>query len=165
MLKITVEIVPFGIEDDPNRREIATLTIGNLGRVDGELCAYRSRTDDDKVMRPEVHVEHRRCDGALELVRKCLHAHMTADPDAIDAVFEIHAAEADAVFEGFDDNLDAPACAACGNTEGLTYQEYPYGDRCHYDGTSEYHCPCGARTGRWSGKVLKDGEAEPPSGG
>jgi predicted RNA-binding Zn-ribbon protein involved in translation (DUF1610 family) len=35
----------------------------------------------------------------------------------------------------------------------------------HYDGMSEYRCPdCGARFGRWSGRQLAEGEAEPYGG-
>jgi hypothetical protein len=31
-----------------------------------------------------------------------------------------------------------------------------------YDGAGEYMCPnCGSRWGRWSGRILKDGESEP----
>lgn len=53
-----------------------------------------------------------------------------------------------------------PKCAACGNQEGLMGQEYPYDDPMHYDGVSEWHCPCGARTGRWSNRILQPGEGE-----
>ncbi len=57
-----------------------------------------------------------------------------------------------------------PRCAACGNQEGLTGQEYSYDSPMHYDGVSEYHCPCGARTGRWSNRILQPGEVERPFG-
>lgn len=40
--------------------------------------------------------------------------------------------------------------------------EYSYDSPDHYDGISEYCCPdCGRREGRWTGKVLRDGESEP----
>lgn len=41
---------------------------------------------------------------------------------------------------------------------GVEYEvEYEGG----YDGVSEWRCPdCGRREGRWSGKVLQDGETE-----
>lgn len=58
-----------------------------------------------------------------------------------------------------------PKCAACGNQEGLTAQEYSYDHPMHYDGVSEYHCPCGVRTGRWSNRILQPSEAERPFGG
>lgn len=34
----------------------------------------------------------------------------------------------------------------------------------HYDGISEWVFICGCRYGRWSGKLLKDGEYEEPFG-
>lgn len=40
--------------------------------------------------------------------------------------------------------------------------EYSHDMPEHYDGLSEYRCPdCGARFGRWTGKQLAEGEAEP----
>lgn len=43
--------------------------------------------------------------------------------------------------------------------------EYSYGDPYRYDGISEFNClKCGYRVGRWTGKELKEGEAEPPFG-
>jgi ssDNA-binding Zn-finger/Zn-ribbon topoisomerase 1 len=39
--------------------------------------------------------------------------------------------------------------------------EYTYTSPEHYDGVSEWLCPnCGRREGRWTGKVLADGEFE-----
>lgn len=39
--------------------------------------------------------------------------------------------------------------------------EYPYGHAQRYDGVSEWMCPdCGARRGRWSEKLLMEGEVE-----
>jgi len=44
--------------------------------------------------------------------------------------------------------------------------EYAYNHPEHYDGISEWACEsCGVRIGRWSGKVLKDGEIEKRFGG
>lgn len=43
--------------------------------------------------------------------------------------------------------------------------QYAYDNPEHYDGISEYFCcDCKIRIGRWSGKVLKDGEVEPRFG-
>jgi hypothetical protein len=43
--------------------------------------------------------------------------------------------------------------------------EYGYGDPYRYDGVSEIEChSCGLRYGRWTGKVLAEGEQEPPYG-
>ena len=40
--------------------------------------------------------------------------------------------------------------------------EYPYDHPDHYDGISEKQCrKCGKRVGRWSGRVLAEGETEP----
>lgn len=65
-------------------------------------------------------------------------------------------------------------CAGCNATKryvsdidgkeysGIIGVEYQGG----YDGVSEWRCPdCGRREGRWSGKVLEDGETEPRYGG
>jgi len=39
--------------------------------------------------------------------------------------------------------------------------QYPYNHSEHYDGVSEWQCMlCKARIGRWTGKVLADGESE-----
>ena len=62
-------------------------------------------------------------------------------------------------------------CPKCGRD--LFQLEYPWGNPNHYDGISEYFCPqpdpeTGAwhyRRGRWSGKILRPGEFEPPFGG
>lgn len=66
-------------------------------------------------------------------------------------------------------------CAGCGSN--LSYEvkgksftrriavEYSYDSKNHYDGISEFQCPdCGRREGRWTGRVLEDGESEPPFG-
>ena len=43
--------------------------------------------------------------------------------------------------------------------------EYGYGDSYRYDGISEIKCfTCKKRYGRWTGKVLKRNEKEPPYG-
>jgi len=56
-------------------------------------------------------------------------------------------------------------CANCGNTKNLIMVEYAYDHPERYDGVSEIHCEsCGARTGRWSGKILKENECEPRYG-
>lgn len=57
---------------------------------------------------------------------------------------------------------ECPACG-CLNLIGV---EYHYGHKDRYDGISEWRCPdCGTRTGRWSGRTLRDGESEPRFGG
>lgn len=39
--------------------------------------------------------------------------------------------------------------------------EYGYGHPDHYDGVSEWNCPdCGCRWGRFSGRILADGQFE-----
>ena len=48
--------------------------------------------------------------------------------------------------------------------EDVKLLEYGFGPY-RYDGISEIICnPCNKRYGRWSGKVLKEGEQEPPYG-
>ncbi len=52
------------------------------------------------------------------------------------------------------------ACPQCGKQ--LTGVEYAYNDPDYYDGVSEWACfPCGYHRGRWSGRLLGDGEKEP----
>lgn len=51
-------------------------------------------------------------------------------------------------------------CQDCGGTD-LLYIEYYYTSPNRYDGISEIKCKeCGVRRGRWSNKILKDGEEE-----
>lgn len=55
-------------------------------------------------------------------------------------------------------------CKKCGS-ENIMMVEYTHDHPEHYDGVSEIECrDCGARFGRWSGKELADGEAEPRYG-
>lgn len=57
-------------------------------------------------------------------------------------------------------------CQSCGIPVTVIGCEYDYTSPHHYDGISEWQCAeCGRREGRWSGKVLEDGEAEPRYGG
>ncbi len=151
MLKVTFEIVPYGIEDHENRREIGTLEIGLLRIFDGNYGEYKSTMTTDgftEPANPEVFINtHDRDKGAFELVQRCLDAHASK-------LYE--APEIPDVSED-----EGPVCAACGNTQDLMGVEYDYTSPHRYDGVSEWRCQCGARTGRWSGKVLEDGVAEP----
>lgn len=52
-------------------------------------------------------------------------------------------------------------CKKCGGD--VVAVEYSWDSPEHYDGISEYECldgNCGQREGRWSGKILQDGEIE-----
>jgi len=54
-------------------------------------------------------------------------------------------------------------CPSCNNQSkySIIGVEYCYGHPERYDGVSEWRCgQCHTRWGRWSGKILKDGEAE-----
>lgn len=53
-------------------------------------------------------------------------------------------------------SLKCPACGATTNLTGVQYQG-TYED---YDGVSEWLCKCGTRWGRWTGKILIDGDIE-----
>lgn len=56
-------------------------------------------------------------------------------------------------------------CPNC-NSENIIGCEYPYDDPMHYDGISEWRCgDCDTRVGRWTGKILEEGEGERPFGG
>lgn len=51
-------------------------------------------------------------------------------------------------------------CPHCGS-EAKIGVEYAWNHPHHYDGISEWLCElCRTRWGRWSGRVLKDGECE-----
>lgn len=53
----------------------------------------------------------------------------------------------------------------CGSKEFISI-EYRYDHPEYYDGISEYRCQiCKTRYGRWSGRILKDGEFEKRFGG
>lgn len=57
------------------------------------------------------------------------------------------------------------ACPKCGSDEQICGVEYAYDDPEHYDGISEFHCmKCNARWGRWTGKILNEGEYERKGG-
>lgn len=56
-------------------------------------------------------------------------------------------------------------CGIC-KSENIELIEYAWDHPEHYDGVSEVVCrDCGVRIGRWSGRVLKDGEFEKRYGG
>lgn len=58
-------------------------------------------------------------------------------------------------------------CPKCKKeTENYTGLEYDWNSPNRYDGVSEwhFHC-CGTRMGRWSKKILKEGECEKRWGG
>jgi hypothetical protein len=78
MLRVTYEIVPFGIEDHPKRRTIGIQNIGNLSDC-AEDSLYSSLLWTDGGLCYLDMVEHLRSEGAFELVRKCLENHLTPD--------------------------------------------------------------------------------------
>lgn len=51
-------------------------------------------------------------------------------------------------------------CPNCGSTEHYMGFQYGYPHPERIDGVSEWHCLCGVRIGRWSGKLLQKGEVE-----
>ena len=77
MLRVTYEIIPFGIEDHFNRRVIGVQEIGLLKNTEG-IGHYVSTIKDDSRMPPKVEkvfVDNDRSTGAWELVRKTLEKH------------------------------------------------------------------------------------------
>ena len=67
------------------------------------------------------------------------------------------------IMEGIYRNLDADTPHYYSRRIGV---EYAYGSANHYDGVSEWRCPdCGAREGRWTHRLLAEGESEPRYGG
>jgi hypothetical protein len=67
-----------------------------------------------------------------------------------------------------DECLGCGSCVACEkeiDPRRIIGVEYAHGSENRYDGVSEWICPeCGRREGRWTGRVLRDGESEPPHG-
>lgn len=56
-------------------------------------------------------------------------------------------------------------CQACGAEVHVIGMEYTDGPE-RYDGISEWVCTqCGRREGRWTGRVLQEGDVEPRYGG
>lgn len=56
-------------------------------------------------------------------------------------------------------------CSECGGNEWVGV-EYAYGHAERYDGVSEWRCAdCGSRFGRWSHRLLLDGDVEKRWGG
>lgn len=61
--------------------------------------------------------------------------------------------------------MEKEKCQKCGSTNIILIEygllERPDADKYYYDGISEINCnKCGVRIGRWSGKVLGEGELE-----
>jgi len=121
--------------------------------------------------RPIVFIDHPRNEGAFELVKHALTEHLNLDSlglsDEIAVAFLASLRDYEPPIErGAAEVVGEPepeTCAACGGTDLMACQ-YTYDHPHHYDGISEYHCACGARTGRWSKKILKEGESERPFG-
>lgn len=62
--------------------------------------------------------------------------------------------------KSFEERLNCPQCG-----KQLIGIEYAYNHPDHYDGISEWACPpCGYHLGRWSGRLLGEGETEPKYG-
>lgn len=154
MLKVTVEIVPGGQTDQA--RIIGTLNISLREVGQGDVGQYSSVMSTDAKSPPPnpcVFIDHHQRDqGAFALVQKCLDAHLRPAYDVFSDVLGDDVAE-------LPDEHDGPTCALCGNIDLMGCQ-YDYGHPNHYDGISEWRCSCGARTGRWTGKILAEGESE-----
>lgn len=71
MIRVTVELVPFG--DERFKKTIGILSISNDGTGDGQIGNYHARLEDDHNAKVEVRVkEHHRRDGAWVLIAKVL---------------------------------------------------------------------------------------------
>lgn len=70
-LRVTLEIIPFGVES--NKRTIEVINISNVEQTDLDLFVYRIEDNRYKEFREDDQfVEHKRSDGALQLVAKAL---------------------------------------------------------------------------------------------
>jgi hypothetical protein len=84
MILVTVEIVPFGVEDHERRREIATLRIGLDGTSEcRRFGRYTSTcTTDGKFEPPNPVIQidrHDRSLGALPLIKDALWEHLNGE--------------------------------------------------------------------------------------
>lgn len=162
MLKVTVEIVPGGQVD--KTRLIGTLNISLQEVGQGNVGQYSSVLSTDGKSpppNPAVIIDHHQRDqGAFALVQKCLDAHLRPRYNVFANVLGDDVAE----LPGETEEYAGETCGSCGNTKDLMGCQYDYGHPNHYDGVSELRCPCGARTGRWTGEVFSKGESERPFG-
>ncbi len=110
MLKVTFEIIPFGDEKHPRRREIGHLNIGlqrnvaNVGQYISMMATDGHHTPPNEVVQIEGHP---RDQGAFELVRRTLEAHLGPnDPGALsrDDLMNTLAAQSDTVMEAINTN-------------------------------------------------------------
>ena len=68
MIKVTVEILPFGFEE--GRRTIGEMTIANDGTGNHETGNYYGTVDGKKVL--EKVLNHKRAEGVWPLIKKML---------------------------------------------------------------------------------------------
>lgn len=67
MLRVTIELVPFG--DEARKRTLETIEIGNVADCGDELCLYEARQGSRS-----VEFGHNRSEGAVACVRDALEA-------------------------------------------------------------------------------------------
>lgn len=70
MLKVTIEIVPFGIE--AAKRKLGVLSISNDGKGNSLIGNYKLRYADEETIREDSYVGYDRAKGFLPLVIESL---------------------------------------------------------------------------------------------
>ena len=71
MIRVTVELVPFGIEE--SKKTIGIMNIANDGTGDRLTGNYEARLEDDAGTEATVMVKgHKRGDGVWTLIRRAL---------------------------------------------------------------------------------------------
>lgn len=71
MIRVTVELVPFG--DEARKKTIGIMNIANDGTGDIEIGHYEARLEDDRGTEKTVSVlNHIRQDGVWRLIRRAL---------------------------------------------------------------------------------------------
>lgn len=82
-LRCTIEIVPFGVEE--NKRQIFRFDITNNGAVvDGDdhcLYSVKVKNQDGELIRGYMGLVHRRSDGAVKLVKRALERFLVDSED------------------------------------------------------------------------------------
>lgn len=189
MLRVTLEIVPFGDETHPGRREIGHLNISlryvNRTTNVGQYVSYMTTDGKYEPPNPVVQIfDHKRAQGAFMLVERALKAHLDSEYPGeplydSEGILGALRAQYEHVcgLQGYDPmqdpmcsacdietcNLGGPVCPSCGNNKcaDILGIEYTYDHPQYYDGVSEWQCKtCGVRWGRWSGEILEDGQCE-----
>ena len=78
MIRVKVDLVPFGVEDQS--KQIGELVLANIANLGLGRCVYAAVYEEGDGTIHHKKVEHSRQDGAWELIRIILSAEEAEDP-------------------------------------------------------------------------------------